>query len=40
MTPPLVRGDPDNAKGDVSVDAVASKSFEQHLALELTNSLS
>jgi len=40
VTPPLVRGDPDNTKGEVSVDAVTSKSFEQHLALELTNSLS
>jgi len=38
VTPPLVRGDP-NAKGDVTVDVVASKSFENHLALELTNSL-
>ena len=40
VTPPLVRGDPDNTKGEVSVDAIASKSFEQHVALELTNSLS
>ena len=40
VTPPLVRGDPDNTKGEVSVDVIASKSFEQHLALELTNSLS
>src|SRR5256712_5355816 len=39
VTPPLVRGDP-NAKGDVQIDVVASKSFEQHLALELTNSIS
>src|SRR5438067_8438518 len=39
VTPPLVRGDPDNTKGEVSVDVIASKSFEQHLALELTNSL-
>jgi len=38
VTPPLVRGDP-TAKGDVTVDVVASKSFENHLALELTNSL-
>src|SRR4029434_4113051 len=36
VTPPLVRGDPDNAKGDVNVDAVLSKSTEQHLALEMT----
>ena len=34
VTPPLVRGDPDNTKGEVSVDAITSKSFEQHLALE------
>jgi CO/xanthine dehydrogenase Mo-binding subunit len=39
VTPPLVRGDP-TARGDVTVDVVASKSFEQHLALELTNSIS
>src|SRR6266849_1936884 len=39
VTPPLVRGDP-NAKGDVQIDVVATKSFEQHLALELTNSIS
>ncbi len=38
ITPPLVRGDP-NARGDVQVDVVASKSFENHLALELTNSI-
>jgi xanthine dehydrogenase molybdenum-binding subunit len=40
VTPPLMRGDPDNTKGEVSVDVIATKSFEQHLALELTNSLS
>ncbi len=39
VTPPLVRGDPDNAKGEVSVDAILSKSTEQHLALEITNSV-
>ena len=39
VTPPLVRGEPDT-KGDVTVDVVTSKSFEQHLALELTNSIS
>jgi CO/xanthine dehydrogenase Mo-binding subunit len=39
VTPPLVRGDP-TARGDVQIDVVASKSFEQHLALELTNSIS
>src|SRR5712691_13430035 len=31
ITPPLLRGDP-NAKGDVQIDVVASKSFENHLA--------
>ena len=39
-TPPLVRGDPTNTRADVTVDVVARKSNEQHLALELTNSLS
>jgi len=39
VTPPLVRGNPDT-KGDVNVDVVATKSVENHLALELTNSLS
>ena len=39
VTPPLVRGDPDNAKGEVSVDAILTKSTEQHLALEMTNSV-
>jgi CO/xanthine dehydrogenase Mo-binding subunit len=38
ISPPLVRGDP-TAKGDVTIDAVMSKSFEQHVALELTNSV-
>ena len=38
VSPPLVRGDP-TAKGDVTVDGVLGKSFEQHLALELTNSV-
>ena len=40
VTAPLVRGDPTNAKADVVVDNVAKKSTEQHVALELTNSLS
>jgi len=40
VTAPLVRGDPTNAKADVVVDVVATKSTEQHVALELTNSLS
>jgi len=39
VTEPLVRGDP-NKTGDVTVELVAKKSFEQHAALELTNSLS
>ncbi len=39
-TPPLVRGDPAGAKADVTVEVVAKKSTEQHVALELTNSLS
>jgi CO/xanthine dehydrogenase Mo-binding subunit len=39
VSPPLVRGDP-TQKGDVTIDAVFSKSFEQHVALELTNSVS
>ncbi len=39
-TPPLVRGDPNGAKADVTVEVVAHKSVEQHVALELTNSLS
>jgi len=38
ISPPLVRGDP-TAKGDVTLDSVYSKSFEQHVALELTNSV-
>jgi CO/xanthine dehydrogenase Mo-binding subunit len=40
VTAPLVRGDPTTAKPDVVVDVVAKKSTEQHVALELTNSLS
>ncbi|MBV9582668.1 MAG: xanthine dehydrogenase family protein molybdopterin-binding subunit [Chloroflexi bacterium] len=39
VSPPLVRGDP-TQKGDVSIDAVLTKAFEQHVALELTNSVS
>src|SRR5712691_3427729 len=39
VTPPLVRGNPDQ-KGEVNIDVVANKSFENHLALELTNSIS
>src|SRR5256712_677575 len=39
ITPPLVRGDPNTAKADVTVEVLARKSTEQHVALELTNSL-
>ena len=39
VTPPLVRGDPDGARADATSDAVLTKSTEQHMALELTNSL-
>ena len=39
VTPPLVRGNPDGVRSDVFVDAVLTKPTEQHLALELTNSL-
>jgi xanthine dehydrogenase molybdenum-binding subunit len=38
VSPPLVRGDP-TARGEVTIDGVFSKSFEQHVALELTNSV-
>ncbi len=37
VTPPLVRGNPDGAKGEVSVDGVYVKAVEQHMPLELTN---
>lgn len=40
VTPPHVRGDPDNARADVVVDVTATKAVEQHVALEPTNSLS
>jgi len=40
VTAPLVRGDPNNAKADKVVDATSHKSVEQHVALEITNSLS
>ena len=39
VTAPLVRGNP-NASAEVVVDNVSNKSTEQHLALEMTNSLS
>src|SRR5262249_34118286 len=35
VSPPLVRGDPDNAKGEVTIEATVSKSTENHLALEM-----
>src|SRR5579885_1435664 len=34
VTPPLVRGTPDGARADIVVDAVLTKSTEQHMALE------
>src|SRR4051812_713631 len=40
VTPPLVRGDPDNARADANVEAVLTRGTEQHLALEPTGSLS
>ncbi len=39
VTPPLVRGNPDGVRADTTVDAVLTKPTEQHMALELTNSL-
>jgi len=39
VSPPLVRGEPDSAKGEVNVDAVLHRATEQHLALEPTNSV-
>lgn len=39
VTPPLVRGNPEGARADSVVDTVLTKSTEQHMALELTNSL-
>jgi len=38
-TPPLVRGNPDGARADTTVEAVLTKSTEQHMALEVSNSL-
>jgi CO/xanthine dehydrogenase Mo-binding subunit len=40
LTNPLVRGEGANARADVTVELVAKRSTEQHVALELTNSLS
>ena len=39
LTPPLVRGNPDAARADTTIEEVLTKSTEQHMALELTNSL-
>ena len=39
VTPPLVRGTPDGARADTTIEAVLTRSAEQHNALELTNSL-
>ena len=39
VTPPLLRGNPDGARADTVLDAVLTKSTEQHMALEVTNSL-
>ena len=39
VTPPLVRGNPDSAQADVTLDAVLTRATEQHMALEVTNSL-
>lgn len=37
VTPPLVRGDPDGARPEVSVKATITRATEQHLALEPTS---
>src|SRR5438270_8686537 len=39
ITPPLVRGDATNTRADSTVDVVAHKPVEQHVALEVTNGL-
>ncbi len=39
VTPPLVRGNPDDTRADTVLDGVLTKSTEQHMALEVTNSL-
>ncbi|HSL20669.1 MAG TPA: xanthine dehydrogenase family protein molybdopterin-binding subunit [Vicinamibacterales bacterium] len=39
VTPPLVRGNPDQARADTTIEAVLTRATEQHNALELTNSL-
>jgi len=40
ITAPTVRGNPTGTSADVTVDMSSHKSVEQHLALEITNSLS
>ena len=39
VTPPLVRGDPTKTNADATVDLIAHKPVEQHVALEVTNGL-
>jgi len=39
VTPPLVRGNPDGARADTTIEAVLTKPVEQHVALEPTSSL-
>ncbi|MDO8792993.1 MAG: xanthine dehydrogenase family protein molybdopterin-binding subunit, partial [Vicinamibacterales bacterium] len=39
VTPPLVRGNPDGARADRTIDAVLTRPTEQHVALEPTTSL-
>jgi CO/xanthine dehydrogenase Mo-binding subunit len=39
VSPPLVRGKPDETPADQTIQLVANKPVEQHVALELTNSL-
>ena len=39
VTPPLVRGNPDSARADTTIEAVLTKATEQHVPLEVTNSL-
>ncbi len=38
-TPPLVRGNPDGARADINLDSVLTRATEQHMPLEMTNSL-
>ena len=39
VTPPLVRGDPTKTNADATVDLIAHKPVEQHVALEVTHGL-